>query len=242
MKVRTLPMASFAIFLVSMLFSSIPFSALANQNCTQTNQTLVSNPSTSIAGGESAVLAYRSPLWPKIPGAQWIWKSYLVTDPQVQDTVVFQKDFTLEGAVTSGTLSIAGDDYYKISVNGNQVASESGEDNFKTIRTFPISSSLFHSGKNTITFQVTNAKYFYRTGASPYTNPAGLIYALHLNSEICANPAETKSTTTAMLVAASGAFPFSLKNSLKYEILALMLLLVIFVGLKRYSESLKEKF
>lgn len=163
---------------------SIPMSVFASEVCSTQQQVVVSDASNHV-GSAAAVATYQSSLWTSIPGAEWIWKTYLVESPAVSETATFSKSFEVVGSPASSTLSIAGDDYFKVYVNGTEIASELGEGNFLTVHDYALDPTLFHSGINEIQVEVTNAKYFYGEGATAYSNPAGVTYAFKVTSQTC---------------------------------------------------------
>jgi hypothetical protein len=179
---------SIALFVAMM--GTQPLAVLADQACSPTTTSIVSDTTNVADSTGFAFIAYNgSPFWTTVPGAEWIWKSFFAENPAVSDSATFSKNFTIDGAVDSSSLTIAADDYYTVLINGTQVASEFGEGNFITAKTFSPDVSLFHSGTNIIQVEVTNAPYYYPTQATSYTNPAGVAYALTINSESCSSSA-----------------------------------------------------
>jgi hypothetical protein len=164
----------------------LPFSAHGQTVCTPITINVVSDTTTLVDGeGQSnAQVSYTSPHWTTIPGAQWIWKTALVQNPNSVESVTFQKNFTVNGSIASSTLSIAGDDYFKVYLNGTEIASEFGEGNFLTAKTYTISPSLF-STNNVLRIEAQNAAYFYSGEGTVYNNPAGIIYSLTVDSSTC---------------------------------------------------------
>lgn len=182
---KSITCAGMCAIVIGLFIGSFPASVSAGTICATNEQRIVSDVSNTIQNGGSAVLTYPSPLWGGVLGAQWIWKTHLVTSPEISETAVITKTFELPGPVASSTLDIAGDDYFTVYINGSKVISEFGEGNFLTSQQYTLEPSLFHSGGNEIKIEVINAKYFYEEGASAYTNPAGVSYALTLTTQMC---------------------------------------------------------
>lgn len=148
-------------------------------------QTLVSDTTNTVAPGTPAVAAYIPPTWTaSIPGATWIWKSFMVADPTVIDETTFTKQFTLSGLATAGTITIAADDHFVATLNGVQFGSQNDFDNFKAGNesTYDIT-PLLRPGVNTLTITVRNIA---TVEADPTANPAGLLYRLVATTNGCA--------------------------------------------------------
>jgi hypothetical protein len=171
--------------IVGLFVVSLPMSVSASEVCNTHEQVVVSDTTNQIDGGGDAVAAHQSSLWTSISGAEWIWKTHLVESPVISETAVFSKTFDISGSPASSVLSIAGDDYFTVYVNGREVASEFGEGNFLVAHDYTLDPTLFHSGINEIKIEVINAKYFYDEGATAYNNPAGVTYALTVTSQMC---------------------------------------------------------
>ncbi len=162
-----------------------PALALANEYCVTHEQLIASGMTDQVVGGGSAVPAYQSTMWTTIPNAIWIWRTYHVEDPVHGESVTFTRNIAIDGTVASSTLVIAGDDYFKVYINGLGIASEFGEGNFLTPHTYALDPLLFRSGNNELRIEATNAKYFYSEGATVHSNPAGIAYSMSLTSWIC---------------------------------------------------------
>ncbi len=177
----------FAVLLsiVALVASFAPLSVQAEVTCTSSSQTIVSDTSSGVEGiGASFATYSSSPLWTTIPGAVWVWKSPLVESPSTNETILLKREFALDGTVSNAAITIAADDYYKVFVNDTLVASEFGEGNFITTKTFVIPGSLFKTN-NTLSVEVTNAAYFSPADATPYNNPGGVIFSLSIDSSKC---------------------------------------------------------
>ncbi|MFZ2484703.1 MAG: choice-of-anchor C family protein [Minisyncoccia bacterium] len=134
-----------------------------------------------------------------IPGATWIWGEHPVSNPVIDLTETFTRDFTIVGTPTGGSLMIAADNSYVVTVNGNAVCSDASEDNFSLAGqdTCVIDASDLLTGLNTLTVEVKNHA---QAGGTQDTNPAGLLYKLTVNSESCDEPEPTTATISAVKI------------------------------------------
>ncbi|HSE34661.1 MAG TPA: immunoglobulin-like domain-containing protein, partial [Candidatus Paceibacterota bacterium] len=142
--------------------------------------TLVSDTSNIVVGGGNAVATYDdNPAWTAmIPGATWIWKTFFVSTPSINETTIFEKAFAIDRPVATATLAIAADNSYEITLNGTPFAADLGEYNYresgKDIYDF---ASALASGTNTLRISVKNWGI---PGSSAQSNPAGLLYRLEV--------------------------------------------------------------
>ncbi len=138
---------------------------------------LVSDSNTKI-DGVSAVETYNGhPDWTaSIPGANWIWKTFFVENPEQGETVSFERGFYMHDSVISASLEVYVDDKYDLYVNGEQIDVQFREDKFKAGNgdNYDISSYL-KIGENKIRFVVTNIAM---ENGNAEINPAGLLYKL----------------------------------------------------------------
>ncbi len=141
---------------------------------------VVSDTNDKLVGGAYATATYASnPRWTAVvPGATWIWKTFFVADPTHDETANFTKDFTINGTVASATMTLAADNSFSASVNSTVVGSDNTEFNYfeENKHVYDVASSL-HSGINTVSFEVKN---WAQAGGNAQTNPAGLLYKLHV--------------------------------------------------------------
>ncbi len=141
---------------------------------------VVSDVNDKLVGGANAVATYSAnPSWTAVvPGATWIWKTFFVADPTHDETTNFTKDFVINGTVASATMTLAADNSFSASVNSIVVGSDNTEFNYfeENKHVYDVTSSL-HTGTNTIAFEVKN---WAQVGGSAQTNPAGLLYKLHV--------------------------------------------------------------
>ncbi len=139
-----------------------------------------SEPSDQVEGGGMAFATYKNhPDWTvSIPGATWIWSSYLVENSLVDDTKIFEKRFNIAttSTVNSAILTMAADNSYTVSVNGIQVGADATEFNYKEeSKDIYNVTSYINNSANRISFTVKNWGV---ASSTPQTNPAGLLYKL----------------------------------------------------------------
>lgn len=136
-------------------------------------------------GNGAAVLA-----WIHVPGwthllegvASWIWDTYQVIPGNMgtDEAKTFTKDFYVDGPVNDATLNLAADNRYWVTINGDDVASSTGEFNYGAV-TGPLNVTAFvDSGWNTITMKIENIA---NGSTNPEENPAAGIYHLLVNGE-----------------------------------------------------------
>ena len=104
-------------------------------------------------------------------GADWIWESYRVVTPAVDETVGFQRSFYIPGTPTGGTLYITCDNSYQVELNENILESRPGAGNWDVVESYNVSAFLQNS--NLLKITAVN-----QGGGSQSSNPAGLIYEL----------------------------------------------------------------
>ncbi len=106
--------------------------------------------------------------------ADWIWQSYRVQTPTVDEVVTFQRAFTVPGPVAPGSwMKVTTDDAYTASLNGTPVASDTWP-NWPTVE----NASPFNPvmGANTLVFVATNSDDSLGLSGTIDSNPGGLIY------------------------------------------------------------------
>ena len=154
------------------------------QNCQNPSlQTLnffvVSNSNTQVVGPDmlsqgQAVHCWVSPAWTaSIPGATWIWDRFTVSNPSIQQTVYYKVQFFIPGVPSAGTLRIAADDIYTVTVNGQNPGCAGASFSAGTERNCNVYPYLV-AGMNTAQFTATN------TGGGP----AGLLYKFDLWAKV----------------------------------------------------------
>jgi hypothetical protein len=140
--------------------------------------TAVSDTATNVTetAAPAQLLSFIHPEWTaSIPGASWIWGTNPVADAVNETTQTFTRTFVWNGPVASANLDISADNSYTVTLNGNPIGADAGENNhaLATQDTYVVPGAAFVQGVNTLTFQVKN---FAQAGGVPESNPAGLLY------------------------------------------------------------------
>ena len=181
-----------ALFALALALGIIPTVVLANgpscADCIEHTTEVVSDTTNVVlpGGGNAVPVTFIHPAWTaSIPGATWIWSVDPVASPTTDEYSIFEKSFNVAGDVTSAVLDIASDNSYKVWINGTLVGEDASENNFSSAGqdqyTATVISAL-QSGANTIKVEVKN---WALGGGTIYTNPAGLLYKLVVNSKEC---------------------------------------------------------
>lgn len=111
--------------------------------------------------------------------ADWIWQSYRVQTPAIDETVTFERGFSVPGPVAPGSwMKVTTDDAYTASLNGTQVASDTWPNWPSVESASPFSPVL---GPNTLVFVATNSNLSNGSGGTIDNNPGGLIYEARIN-------------------------------------------------------------
>ncbi|HWA32328.1 MAG TPA: peptidoglycan-binding protein, partial [Candidatus Paceibacterota bacterium] len=161
-----------------------------NQSCedtTSVEDSIVSDISTLYNSNPTVALSFIHSAWTaSIPGATWIWNEEPLADPVNDTTSVFTKTFNITGTPTGGTLDIAADNSYDVSLNGHEVCSDNTEQNYTAAGqdTCNVPAEDFITGTNTLTFTVKN---WAQAGGTQQSNPAGLLYKLTFDQDQCVN-------------------------------------------------------
>jgi hypothetical protein len=146
-----------------------------HNTCTPGTAMIYSDTSTKVNHDNSVAVDPNAAWTATIPVAAWIWSQPLDANGFAPaGTEVFTRDFHISGTPIDSSLTIAADNTYTVSVNGNAIASSTNDDNFSSSQVYDVPSADLHSGPNNITFTVTNLD-------GPGANPAGLDYALTTN-------------------------------------------------------------
>jgi hypothetical protein len=159
------------------------------QFCPVTEGMIVSDTSTLVGTSSAALLSFVHPAWTAdVDGAstsaRWIWSTDPVATTTATTTVTFTRTFTVTGSSTDATLTIATDNTYSVSINGNLVGASTDGNNFTlaTQDSYDVSNFLVN-GSNTLTIVVTNEATPDIT--DPAGNPAGLLYNLTWTADNC---------------------------------------------------------
>ncbi|CAG9332039.1 unnamed protein product [Blepharisma stoltei] len=139
---------------------------------------VVSDESWTVEGRNyigNAVGTWVHSLWASVPGAKWIWKSYLIENPTAEESYAFQKEFNVAGFPTSSFLTFSADNSYAIFLNGNFIgASQDLAYGGRKTVTFDLLSRTIQ-GRNVVQVVVLN---WAQAGSGVYDNPAGLLFKL----------------------------------------------------------------
>ena len=141
---------------------------------------IVSDQDTQVIGGGFSQATYNQhPFWTaNIPGATWIWKTFLVDDPTVEEFQTFERTFQIASTshVEAATLVVAADNSYTVSVNGVQIGEDTSEQNYfdENKDTYNVTSYI-NNDFNRLNFTVKNWAV---ASSTPESNPAGLLYKL----------------------------------------------------------------
>lgn len=155
--------------------------------------TVVSNEDDVVSGDSDTISEILSTVnggWATIVDAFWIWGDDPVVDSTIDETQIFTKTFTWNAAtssIDSADLEIAADNGFKITLNGDVVTDQLGEEfNYNPTETFDVSSYIVE-GNNTLVIEVVNMGL---EESTPEGNPAGLIYKLEVtgDDESCDDP------------------------------------------------------
>ncbi len=134
----------------------------------------------------NAVKTFVHDNWTSITGAEWIWKTEEVENPEEDEVYYFEKHFDIHGTVSSATLEVAVDNSYKVWINDELIDDRFNvEDNYSETRIYSIDSGKFDDTENVIKFKVKNWE---QPGGTWETNPAGLLYRLDIERNTCYEP------------------------------------------------------
>jgi hypothetical protein len=126
-----------------------------------------------------------------LPGASWIWGEDPVVDPTVATSETFTRSFTIVGTPSGGSITIAADNDYSVSVNNTLICADGSQgtegagDSFGSPDTCTIPANVLTTGANTLSITVTNWAV---EGSTYESNPAGLRYKLHFTAQDCPEP------------------------------------------------------
>ncbi|MDD4319026.1 MAG: hypothetical protein PHW10_01745 [Candidatus Peribacteraceae bacterium] len=130
----------------------------------------------TMVNGSASVLAYSVWSWlGAFPNASWIWRTHYVTNPTANETVHFERHFSVPGIVTAARLTTAIDNTVTGSLNGNALTLSNNTFQKEVSQT--LSPASFITGDNLLAFDATNIA---GPGSTAETNPAGLLYGLEM--------------------------------------------------------------
>jgi predicted ribosomally synthesized peptide with SipW-like signal peptide len=158
---------------------------------------VVSDPATTFTGddgsGNAVNLSFVHPAWETIPGANWIWATDPVSNPNIDQTDTFTRTFTWNGPVANATIEFGADNFYNVKVNGNLVGDNQSliVGNFQSPHTTDVTAYIVQ-GVNTITFV---GKNYGINGSVPSGNPAGIIFKLVVHGQQTFGPTDLTTQT-----------------------------------------------
>jgi hypothetical protein len=167
----------------------VAYNKAPTQECGDHSLDVVSDTSNVVFTEGNAIATWVHPSWVTLPGATWIWNAFNVATPSVNESKTFTKTFNIIGRPISATLDVAADNSYEGGVNTfPDLFVDLGEFNYGSPDHYTVPIEDLSPGSNTISFFVTN---FGVDGSTPTSNPAGLLYKLHVESNDCPdqNPA-----------------------------------------------------
>lgn len=138
--------------------------------------TIVSDETNTVDGIAAEILSVVHSAWTAVVNApsKWIWKTDPVEDAVNETTETFLKKFGWNGPVTSAILTIAADNSYEVSVNGDVFGGDPSANNFAVADVHNLT-SFIDQGNNELEIAVKNLGV---ANATPASNPAGLKYEL----------------------------------------------------------------
>ncbi len=138
---------------------------------------VVSDITNIVEDGTNAVETWTHSNWfnqALLDPAKWIWETYKVLNPTMDETKVFVKNFSLDLVPISATIEVAADNGFILEINGVEIANEIDEEhNYEATKTYPVGNLIV--GTNNIRMTVKN---FAQPGGTPESNPAGALYKL----------------------------------------------------------------
>ncbi|MCA9359573.1 hypothetical protein KC850_00870 [Candidatus Kaiserbacteria bacterium] len=131
-------------------------------------------------GAFAVVLDFIHDAWTEsLLDADWIWGDQGPTDPSQAETQTFSNKFGWGGAtIVDATLTIAADNSFSASINGDLAGEDLTEHNYGATKDYDVA-GLIDNGNNELLVEVTN----FAGSASRKSNPAGLYYELVITGE-----------------------------------------------------------
>jgi hypothetical protein len=165
---------------LSILLSICLSSSGSTENPNELVLHIVSDTSIKVMGPsanpqKNAVETYMHPNWPQqISGAKWIWDSFKVSSPSIEQACVFSKWFPVFFKIKKATIELAADDNVIVVMNTLKTGCEkNGAD---AGRVFACDLTDFmHTGMNSLEIKVTNAAI---KNSNSENNPAGVVFKL----------------------------------------------------------------
>ena len=158
--------------------SSISFSQTSSQQKRTYYYSIFSDKNINVSGPDvsgvvNAVPSYADSGKATINGASWLWDTYYVSNPSVQQTCWFSFYAPVHGNIQSAVLHSGADDYHYVYVNGNLMCSYSSYTGSSAVACDL--TAKFITGFNLIEIQCINAGY---SGSTSTGNPGGAIFEL----------------------------------------------------------------
>jgi hypothetical protein len=117
-----------------------------------------------------------------IPGATWIWESYVITSGDPDELATFFNRFYVDGTPIKATLQVAVDNQVWTYINGLDVQCDSVPDTYTKQSQISCNVTKYiNPGHNIITIEVNNRGWGC-CGVRGYDNPAGLLYKLEIKA------------------------------------------------------------
>lgn len=138
--------------------------------------TIVSDTTDTVDGAAAKLVTFIHNAWDAVVDApsKWIWGDDPVVDPVNETNQTFLKKFGWNGPVTNATLTIAVDNSYQVSVNGDVAGVDATEFNYVAANTHDLT-TFIDQGNNELEVAVKN---WALANGTTKTNPAGLKYEL----------------------------------------------------------------
>jgi hypothetical protein len=151
--------------------------------CGEKTLDVVSDDSNIVDGVNATVIGSPNGAWATLSGASWIWNNLADFLGGTQQTKTFTKSFTVVGTPISASLDVAADNGFVGTINGNGAGtiSDPGEFNYGATKNYDVL-SFVTTGLNNLSFDVTNLAV---ADSDFNSNPAGLLYKLHVVSNDC---------------------------------------------------------
>ncbi len=141
----------------------------------------------TLTGGSNSILTSAIASWTaEIPQAKWIWDAAQVSNPTINETVVFTKTFSINdnGGNIRGVLNVAADNSYICTLNSVLVGYDESEYNFRIGDQDTYTLTNLRVGENML---ICTVKNWEQQEGTWETNPAGFLYGLSISNGDCEN-------------------------------------------------------
>ncbi len=184
--------------------SALNYNDEANQDDGSCQYMCAYSDAGTTGNGAPSILTFVHPAWVDNLSSnvgKWIWSQ------DALENVTFTKAFFVTGTPTGGTLRIAADNTYQVSLNGNPLSCDgTGTGNFAAEETC---SAPISSGLNILTVVASNAG---GPNTADLNNPAGLIFEVVSSGSSCV-PVEDLGSITIEKVFAGDEWAFNFDGS-----------------------------